>query len=71
MRSRPVVFLAGRAVVITKHRRMSTSTGLAGDAVKAVDAAGAVAKLALVYTDRLALRGGRCGQQGLPAVLRG
>ena len=44
-----MVFLAGRTVVITKHRRMCTGTGLGGDTVEAVDAAGAAVKLALVY----------------------
>ena len=44
-----MVFLTGRVVVITKHCRMSTDAGLGGDAVEAVVAAGAAAKLALVY----------------------
>ena len=44
-----MVFLAGRAVVITKHRRMSTGAGFGGDAVEVVDAAGAATKLAVVY----------------------
>ena len=44
-----MIFLAGHAVVTTKHRRMSTGAGLGGDAVEAVDAAGAAAKFALVY----------------------
>ena len=44
-----MLFLAGRAVVTTKHPRMSTGAGLGGVAVKAVDAAEAVAKFAVMY----------------------
>ena len=44
-----MIFLAGRAVVTTKHRRISTGAGLGGNAVEAFDAAEAAAKLALMY----------------------
>ena len=44
-----MVFLAGRAVVTTKHSRMSTGAGVGGDAVEAVDVVEAAAKLAVMY----------------------
>ena len=44
-----MLFLAGRAVVTTKHPRMSTGTGVGGDAVEAFDAVEAAAKLAVMY----------------------
>ena len=44
-----MIFLDGRAVVTPKHPRMSTGAGLGGVAVKAVDAAEAVAKFAVMY----------------------
>ena len=44
-----MIFLAGRAVVTTKHPRMSTAAGVGGDVVEAFDAAEAAAKLAVMY----------------------
>ena len=44
-----MIFLAGHAIVTTKHPRMSTGAGVGGYVVEAFSAAEAVAKLAVMY----------------------
>ena len=48
-----MILLAGRAVVTIKHPRMSTGTGVGGDAVETFDAANAAAIVIYAQIDLL------------------
>ena len=70
-----MIFLAGRAVVTTKHPRMSTGAGAGGDTVEALDAAEAATKLAVRYTQidlpyEEAAMGNRAGRSTRTTVTR-